>query len=127
MPTSTWHRDVRGHLSRCHVLVLPRPASRQATGGFPTKLGEYLSTARPVITTAVGDIPRYMADRDSCLLVAPNDVADLAGALVAVASDYAEAQAIGARGRALVEHSFAASVQAPTVISFIEYLRGPNS
>jgi len=121
------HAEVPDRLAPCHVLVLPRPASRQATGGFPTKLGEYLATARPVITTAVGDIPRYLADRDTCLMVAPNDVADLAGALVAVASDYAEAQAIGARGRALVEHSFAAFVQAPTVVSFIEYLRGSNS
>jgi glycosyltransferase involved in cell wall biosynthesis len=120
------HAEVRGYLSKCHVLVLPRPVSRQASGGFPTKLGEYLSTARPVITTAVGDIPRYVTRNDSCLMVPPNDGAALAGALVAIASDYTEAQAIGARGRQLVETSFAATVQAPKVISFIEHLRGSD-
>jgi len=119
--------QVRAHLAGCHVLVLPRPASRQATGGLPTKLGEYLATARPVVTTAVGDIPRYMADNDTCLMVPPSDLAALTQALVAVASDYPGAQLIGARGRALVERSFAATVQAPEVISFIEHLRGSNT
>ena len=47
---------VAGLLKGCHLLVLPRPASRQAQGGFPTKLGEYLATGRPVVTTSVGDI-----------------------------------------------------------------------
>jgi glycosyltransferase involved in cell wall biosynthesis len=59
-------------------------------------------------------------------MVPPNDGAALAGALVAIASDYTEAQAIGARGRQLVESSFAATVQAPKVISFIEHLRGSD-
>lgn len=115
--------DVAGRLSRCHVLVLPRPASRQATGGFPTKLGEYLASGRPVITTAVGDIPRHLADHETCLMVAPGDVDALARALVAVASDYEAARAIGGRGRELVEASFAASRQARALNDFVESVK----
>jgi glycosyltransferase involved in cell wall biosynthesis len=120
------HNDVRSILARCHVLALPRPVSRQASGGFPTKLGEYLSTARPVLTTAVGDIPRYLRDRETCLMVAPNDVAALAKSMVEAAIGYRDAQAIGARGRELVERSFASTIQAPKVVSFIDQMRGIN-
>lgn len=118
------HDKVRDYLAECHVLALPRPVSRQASGGFPTKLGEYLSTARPVLTTAVGEIPRYLRDGDTCIMVAPNDIAALTRSLLEIAWDYHEAQVIGARGRELVERSFAATVQAPKVVSFVEQLRG---
>jgi len=118
------HADVRDHLAECHVLALPRPVSRQANGGFPTKLGEYLSTARPVLTTAVGEIPRYLRHGDTCVMVPPNDVTALAQSLFDIASGYREAQVIGARGRELVERSFAAPVQATKVVSFVEQLRG---
>lgn len=118
------HADVRDHLAECHVLALPRPVSRQASGGFPTKLGEYLSTARPVLTTAVGEIPRYLRHGDTCVMVPPNDVTALGQSLLDIASGYREAQVIGARGRELVERSFAAPVQANKVVSFVEQLRG---
>jgi len=118
------HDEVRELLAECHVLALPRPVSRQASGGFPTKLGEYLSTARPVLTTAVGDIPRYLRHGETCVMVAPNDVAALAQSLLDIAWGYREAQVIGARGRQLVERSFAATIQAPKVVSFVKELRG---
>jgi glycosyltransferase involved in cell wall biosynthesis len=120
------HAQVRDLLAPCHVLALPRPASRQATGGFPTKLGEYLSTARPVLATAVGDIPQYLRHGDTCALVAPDDVGALTQALLDLARDYREAQAIGARGRELVEASFAATTQAPKLVAFVERLEGGN-
>src|SRR5690606_3427017 len=41
------------------LLVLPRPDSKQAQGGFPTKLGEYLATGNPVVATRVGELPDY--------------------------------------------------------------------
>lgn len=116
------HARVRDHLAGCHVLVLPRPASRQASGGFPTKLGEYLSTARPVITTTVGDIPSYLRHRDTCLMVPPDDIGALQSSLLEIALNYPDAHAMGERGRMLVERSFAATIQAPKVVSFVEHL-----
>jgi glycosyltransferase involved in cell wall biosynthesis len=44
-------------LQHASLLVLPRPESKQAQGGFPTKLGEYLATGNPVCSTRVGEIP----------------------------------------------------------------------
>lgn len=59
-------------LKNAKALALARPTSLQSSGGFPTKLGEYLSTNNPVIVTAVGDIPNYLDDTNS-YLVKPDD------------------------------------------------------
>jgi glycosyltransferase involved in cell wall biosynthesis len=42
-------------LKNAELAVLPRPDSRQARGGFPTKLGEYLASGTPVCVTSVGE------------------------------------------------------------------------
>lgn len=113
------HAEVRELLQDCHVLVLPRPDSKQARGGFPTKLGEYLSTARPVLTTGVGDIPLYLRDRENCLMVRPGDVVEIARTLAYVGMHYAAAQRIGERGRVVVEDAFNAKVQSRKVAAFV--------
>jgi glycosyltransferase involved in cell wall biosynthesis len=121
------HDQVGKYLADCHILALPRPASRQANGGLPTKLGEYLSTGRIVVTTNVGDIPRYLRHHDSCVMITPNDVSALSGAFVGIAHDYDFYQQVGARGRTLVEQSFAASEQVGYITSFILELKdGPQ-
>lgn len=117
------HAEVRRRLQQCHVLALPRPDSRQARGGFPTKLGEYLCSARPVLTTSVGDIPLYLEHRDNCFMVRPGDEDDLAQKLVFIAKNYNEALHIGKRGRELVEELFDARVQARKVVAFVKQLR----
>jgi len=55
------------------LLVLMRPDNIQSRGGFPTKLGEYLSTKKPVLLTSVGEIPFYMHDCYNAFLVPPGD------------------------------------------------------
>jgi glycosyltransferase involved in cell wall biosynthesis len=117
-------RQVRELLSRSHVMALPRPASRQATGGFPTKLGEYLATGRPVVTTAVGEIPRHLRGGDTCFMVPPDDVGKLAQALVRVARDYDGARAVGERGRLLAQNAFGHVRQAATLVQFVRRLEG---
>lgn len=63
------HRDkVPELLCRSKILALARPDNLQSEGGFPTKLGEYLSTGNLVIITDVGDIPFYLKDGESALI-----------------------------------------------------------
>jgi glycosyltransferase involved in cell wall biosynthesis len=51
-------------LVNAKILTLPRPDSIQARGGFPTKLGEYLATGKPIIATRVGEIPNYLTEKE---------------------------------------------------------------
>jgi glycosyltransferase involved in cell wall biosynthesis len=50
---------VKMYLSECRILAITRPSTNQTKAGFPTKLGEYFATGRPVLATDFGDINKY--------------------------------------------------------------------
>jgi len=43
-------------LINAKILCLARPNNKQAEGGFPTKLGEYLASGVPIVVTNIGEI-----------------------------------------------------------------------
>jgi len=93
-------------LKNAHVLVLARPSNKQSEGGFPTKLGEYLSTGNPVITTNVGEIDLYLTDNVTVYFAKPNSVEDFSKKLEHVLTHYDEATKIGEAGRFLAATTF---------------------
>lgn len=95
-------------LGESDILVHCRPSSKQATYGFPTKLAEYLSCGRPVVTTNTSDLGLYLNDRDSAFLVPPDDTAAFAQAMLDALADRAMAEAVGARGRQVFDAHFRA-------------------
>ena len=111
--------EIPSLLVNAKVLALARPSCLQSTGGFPTKLGEYLATSNPVVVTAVGDIPRYLNETNS-YLVEPDNNKAFAEGLVKIFSNYPTAQDIGKRGRKVAEQNFNYKVQAPRIHDFIE-------
>ncbi len=102
------------------LLVLSRPDSHQAQGGFPTKLGEYLATGRPVCVTKVGEIPDYLEDNVSAFMAEPGDVDSFADAMDRALCDEANAKRVGANGRKVAEEEFNAQVQAKRLVEFLE-------
>ena len=65
--------EIPQYLCEAKMVVLPRPDSLQARGGFPTKLGEYLAAGRPVIVTRVGEIPKYLLE-DEVFFISPDNI-----------------------------------------------------
>lgn len=111
-------------LMNSSVLVLARPDNIQARGGFPTKLGEYLATSRPVIVTAVGDIPDYITDGVNGFLAEPGSVESFAAKLSYVLDNYDVAIKVGKKGRELVDSVFDSKYQAKRILEFILGLQG---
>ncbi len=68
-------------LNSCQILILARPSGIFAEAGFPTKLGEYFSCRKPVVTTNVGDIGRYFRNKEHVILVEPNNPQSIAGGI----------------------------------------------
>lgn len=101
------------------VLLLPRASGEFSAAGFPNKIGEYLATGRPVLATRVGDIPRYLVDGQSAVLVDADDCSAFAAALVGLMTDPASADAIGAKGRDLAMSSWRSEVVASRVRDFV--------
>lgn len=91
---------------RAHALLIPLFDDVRSQARFPTKIGEYLAAARPIVTTAVGEIPRFFEDQVNAVVCAPGD-AGLYGAKIAdLLRDPDLAASIGRRGRATAEAHF---------------------
>lgn len=102
------------------LLVLSRPDSRQAQGGFPTKLGEYLATGKPVCVTRVGEIPDYLEDNMSAFMAEPGDVDSFAEAMNRALCDNNNACRVGANGQKVAEKEFNALTQAHKLSVFFK-------
>ena len=107
--------ELRGQLPRAELLDLYGEASvllaplfedTQSVARFPTKIGEYLAAGRPVVTSAVGEIPRFFDDGVNALIAAPDDAAAYAEKLIQALADPEAAAAIGRAGRRLCEATF---------------------
>lgn len=102
------------------LLVLSRPDSRQAQGGFPTKLGEYLATGNPVCVTRVGEIPNYLEDNVSAFMAEPGNVDSFVDAMQRALSDKENAIRVGMNGQKVAEENFSVDIQAKRLVEFLE-------
>lgn len=112
------------YLDRAAVLALARPSSLQASAGFPTKLGEYLATGRPVVVTRTGEIDTYLEDGVNVYFAPPDDVSAFADRLRHVLQRAGEAALVGRRGREAACEFFDYRANGLRIREFIEQLRG---
>lgn len=113
------HAKVRAILATADLLVLARPMSRQAQGGFPTKLAEYLAAGRPVLTTITGDIGRYLRHGIDAYLVAPGDAEAFAQAMRYALSNRSKLRTVGQAARATARAHFCPEKAAAIVARWI--------
>jgi glycosyltransferase involved in cell wall biosynthesis len=113
-------------LSNADLLVLPRPDSKQARGGFPTKLGEYLATGCPVCATSVGEIPNYLVNDESIFFAEPGSIESFAETMNRALQNPYLAKIVGANGRKVAETIFNKDIQVEKLNNFLKYLVGIN-
>lgn len=101
------------------ALALARPDNIQAKYGFPTKLGEYLATGKPVVVTNVGEIGEFLKDGVNCRIAEPDNCKDFADKLSWVFENYDEALALGSKGKALTKSVFSSIEQCKVVLTFM--------
>ena len=65
-----------------------------------------MAAARPVVTSSIGEVARYLEDATTAYLAAPGDAPAFGRKIVEVLSDPEHAAAVGARGRQLAEQQF---------------------
>lgn len=107
-------------LNNAQALALARPYSLQAEGGFPTKLGEYLSTGKPVIITDTGEIGLYLKDGHNAFIAEPGSVNSFSDKIKEVFSNYTKAMEISSRGKDLVFTEFNYLNEARKLADFIK-------
>lgn len=93
---------------------------KYTSGGFPTKLGEYLATGNPVISTNCGEIGIYLKNRKNCFLSEPSDINSIADNLVFIHSNQQDASIIGKEGHKLAKTSFNTDKYIDSLIHFLQ-------
>lgn len=94
-------RDIARLLAASDVFVLS--SDRE---GLPIAALEAMAAGRPVVATAVGDLPTIVRDGVTGRLVEPNDAGALGAALADMLGDRALAAEAGARARRVVEQGY---------------------
>jgi glycosyltransferase involved in cell wall biosynthesis len=85
--------DVAGFMSACDVVACP--TEPELGEGFGLSALEAMAMGRPVVATRVGSLPEVVLDGESGLLVEPHATADLAAALVRLASEHRLRECLG--------------------------------
>lgn len=102
------------------LFLLPRPFKQYSEFGFPSKLGEYLSTGEPVVTTGTGDIPEYLFDNESAFLTFSEDPSDFAYKILEAIANPQHASEIGMKGRSVAEQHFSISAMTERITKFFK-------
>jgi colanic acid/amylovoran biosynthesis glycosyltransferase len=102
------HASYRRELEVAHVLLQPSRTARDGDteGGAPTVLLEAQAAGLPVVSTTHADIPEYVSDGKSGILVDEGDVTGLARALEELARKPALLGKMGKEGRLHVEKNY---------------------
>ena len=110
-----------------HGLLIPLFDDVRSTARFPTKIGEYLASGRPIVTTAVGEMPRYFEDGVTAFMCPPGDPRSYGEKIADLLSDPGLAAAVGRAGRELCRRTFDYRIHGPALAEMVEALSAANS
>lgn len=88
------------------ALLIPLFDDLISRARFPTKIGEYLASGRPVITSNVGEIPKFLEEGKSAYICEPENPDAFGEKILEVINDPIKANKIGLQGREIAVNHF---------------------
>lgn len=123
--TNVPHKDIPGHYARASALLIPLRPTLQDEARFPHKIGEYLASGRPIITTPYGEIRHYdFLDGETALVADDYDVASFADKMHYLISHPEESETIGVKGREMGLKNFDYTRHGSRLRAFFNNLKG---
>lgn len=113
------HSQMPTYLFHAKLVALARPDNKQAEGGFPSKLAEYLSTGTPTLVTKVGEIPLYIKHNINGFLSEPSNPELFAKNIAIILKDYDKAKQVARAGQQLAINEFAYKAKSKLLADFI--------
>ena len=101
------------------MLVLARPDNIQAKYGFPTKLGEYLLSGRPVVLTDVGNITDFLKDGVSAFIAKPGDIDCISDKMMEVSANPEKNDSVAIVGKEVAMKEFNSSTEVLKIINLM--------
>jgi glycosyltransferase involved in cell wall biosynthesis len=115
VPLSTLY----GILAAADVVVIPQADTPASRGQLPAKLLDAMAMGKAIISTHVGDIPRWLSG-DAGQVVPAGDPEALTGALSALLADPEQRAALGRRARARFLALGSYAVVRPRLVSLLQ-------
>ncbi len=111
--------DFYEFLSDSDALLSTRVNTTYANAGFPFKLGEYLATGNPVITTNVSDITTYLTDKIDAIIIKPNNITSLVEAMKFIIDNKVKSKNIGINGKETATKYFNPTINGQKLFMFL--------
>ena len=88
----------------------------------PPQIGQYLASGRPIVTTAVGEMPRYFDDGVTAFMCAPGDPRVYGERIADLLSDPGLAAAVGSSAGELCRRTFDFRIHGETLAALMATL-----
>ena len=114
--------QVKEYLSHASLVISNRPKSKQDYYGFSTKVGEYLASATPLITTKWGEAVNWLKDGESAYIIEPENTEALADTIIHVFDNPDKALRIGLNGQEVCHRCFDYRSWSQPLVDFLKHL-----
>lgn len=115
-------QDLLSFQKYCSLTVINKYSNEQNLHNFPTKLGEYFSFGVPVLTTAVGEMGKYLTDEENTYIFKENNVKELASKMVEVILNQDKSRLIGKNGKEIARINFNYLTEGKRLLFFFKNL-----
>lgn len=112
-------KDLLQLYSEAKALLIPLFDDVQSTARFPTKIGEYLYSSRPIVITPVADVGRYFKDGETAY-VSGGLSAEAYGATVLRAVSDEGASTVGQNGKRIAAENFDPALYRKLLVEFFD-------
>ncbi len=99
-------KELSSYYINALALLIPLRPTFQDMARFPHKIGEYLASGNPVVSTNYGEVKYYFKDMEDMLLAESYDVNLFADKMQFVINNPVDAQKIGLKGKNTAVNSF---------------------
>ncbi|MGI9551619.1 MAG: glycosyltransferase family 4 protein [Aurantibacter sp.] len=113
------HKEIPQYYSNASALLIPLRPTLQDEARFPHKIGEYLASGRPMITTAYGEINHYpFIDKETALVAKDYSIDSFAEKMRYVLEHPEKSKEIGLAGRQMGLDNFDYSKHGKSLLDF---------
>ncbi|HPJ43628.1 MAG TPA: glycosyltransferase family 4 protein [Spirochaetota bacterium] len=98
--------ELSDYLHHASLAIVNKSPNKQNEYCFATKISEYIAFGIPMILTRVGEVRHYFTDGYNALIVEPDDVVQLAKAIVKLFSERALVESLASNALKLLAKDF---------------------
>ena len=120
--TKLTDRELSSFYLNAIALLIPLRDTLQDKARFPHKIGEYLASGSPVISTNYAEVKYYFKDMENMLIAESYDVDLFQDKMQFALNHPQEAKSIGIKGKSIAFNQFDYRVNGDRIIKFIEEL-----